>query len=147
MIHARLVHSNDAEITRALVADIQGIHSTGTGAGRANIAPRIAIVGGLHLITSSVLGDPSQIGTAACAHDAGRNCLLARVVGRRGTRNGIGLNGCCSSLRGTGRCHLACLAAGCGLTGCRLGIGCGPRLPQPNIRSRGSNAQGARSCA
>ena len=120
MIHARLVHSYNAEITRAHIADIQGIYPAGTGARCANVVPRIAIVGGLHLITGSVLGDPSQIGTAACAYDAGRNCLLARVVGRRGTRNGIGLNGFCSSLRGVGRCHLACLAAGCGLTGCRL---------------------------
>ena len=120
MIHARLVHSNDAEITRALVADIQGIHSTGTGAGRANIAPRIAIIGGLHLITGSILGDPSQIRSAPCAYDAGRNSLLARVIGRRGTRRSIGLNGFCASFRGIGRRHLACLAAGCSLTSNRL---------------------------
>jgi len=120
MVHARLVHSYNAEITRAHIADIQSIYPAGTGARYTNVVPRIAIIGGLHLITGSVLGDPSQIGTAACAYDAGRNCLLARVVGRRGTRNGIGLNGFCSSLRGVGRCHLACLAAGCGLTGCRL---------------------------
>ena len=120
MIHARLVHSNDAEITRALIADIQGIHSAGTGAGRANIAPRIAIIGGLHLITGSILGDPSQIGSAPCAYDAGRNGLLARVIGRRGTRRSIGLNGFCASFRSIGRRRLACLAAGCSLTSNRL---------------------------